>query len=121
MYDHKKRWGIADEPNWQRFFRKREVTHPIITTWDEFSEVDKEILLEVKKVMVSFLGDCKVGVHGSRIKGYWHEDSDYDIKVFKIPNEETKAKIVNHIWKYRIDLAYLGIENYGLELVIEIP
>jgi hypothetical protein len=62
-----------------------------------------------------------VGFGGSRIKGYWNDDSDYDVKVNKLPDSEQKAKIASHPWKCKVDISFCSPEHYEKENVIEIP
>ena len=116
----KKRWGIEDEPNWERFFKKRDVTHPVINSWDELGETDKEMLLYVKNVITSYIGECIVCLGGSRIKGYWNEDSDYDIKIYKLPEIEQLRSITSYPWKHKLDISFCSSEHYGIDRCIEI-
>ncbi len=81
--------------------------HPIINRWEDFSENDKTILLEIKKIIQSYLIDCKVFVFGSRIKGNWDENSDYDISIITdIKNNDLKNKVRNHNYPVEVDITF---------------
>lgn len=91
--------------------RKREIIHPPITTWDDFSDEDKKILTEVKDVIYSYLGECELYIYGSRVTGVWDDESDYDIIVFNFPDREIREKIINHNFSAKIDVQFRKIEN----------
>lgn len=120
MIDYKKRWGIEDEPNWEKFIRERPITKPIIKCWDEFSEEDKTILLNIKSIIQKEIGDCKIGIYGSRIKGYWIDESDYDIMVNKEVDEETSKKLKNHNFSVLVNISFYNDDLYSLQNKIEI-
>ena len=81
--------------------------HPIINNWNDFSEKDKTILLEIKKIIISYLNDSKVFVYGSRIKGNWDETSDYDISIItNIKNTDLKNKVKNYNYPVEVDISF---------------
>lgn len=121
MIDHKKRWGIEDEPNWERLVRKRPITHPIITCWEDVREEDKVLLLNTKKIIISELGDCIVGFRGSRIKGNWIEESDYDLITSRIPTEDVRQRISRYNYEAPIDIMFLDHATYLQQYRIDIP
>jgi predicted nucleotidyltransferase len=82
------------------------VIHPIINTWDDLSEDQKVILINIKNAISLFITDFKLILFGSRIKGNWTEDSDWDIIVLKDVDKETKDKIVKHKYDVIIDFKF---------------
>jgi predicted nucleotidyltransferase len=121
MIDYKKRWGIKDEPNGERFIRNRPITKPIITCWDEFREEDKILLHKIKTVIQEEIGDCNIGLFGSRIKGYWRDESDYDIIVNKSIDDETNKKLREYNYGVLINISFFDNDMYMSQIKVEIP
>ena len=91
--------------------------HPVINKWDEFLEDDKVILLKIKDIITSYLGDCKVYVFGSRIKGNWDKGSDYDIAIVSTEVDITlKNKIRNHNYTVEVDIMF-GFYHGMVEII----
>lgn len=91
--------------------------HPVITKFEEFSENDKIILLEIKYIVTSYLGECKVYVFGSRIKGNWNEESDYDIAIVSDKQDvNLRNRIRNHIYSVEVDIMF-GFYDEMVEIV----
>jgi septin family protein len=67
------RYPYVNNPFGFKLPEPKPIIHPIINKWDDFSEEDKIILSNIKKIISSDIGDCKVSIFGSRIKGYWTE------------------------------------------------
>lgn len=76
---------------------KRNPTNkPLIKDWEDFSSEDKQILSEIKNELTRYLGEYPLYLYGSRVKGNWTEDSDYDIiieKELSIEELETIKKL----------------------------
>lgn len=104
-------------------FRNREVHSPI-TKWEELQESEKEMLLEVKEIITSFIGECTILLFGSRIKGRWHDESDWDIFVITdINDKELYSKLKTYSYKSKIDMQFVNKSKMGRirEYTIEIP
>ena len=56
---------------------------------------EKEILAQIKKAILAIVPDAQVYLFGSRARGDWHDESDWDILVL---TQET----VNRSLKHRI-------------------
>lgn len=83
------------------------VIYPIIEKWEDFSEKDKKILSEIKRIILSYIGKCEVCVFGSRIKGNWDDESDYDIMVIStINNYNLINQVMNHKYDVEIDIVF---------------
>jgi predicted nucleotidyltransferase len=81
--------------------------HPVIKKWDDFSEEDKKTLSEIKRIIVSYIGECRVVVFGSRIKGNWDEESDWDLIVITdVKNSDLLLKVRNHTYKVETDIKF---------------
>lgn len=80
--------------------------HPKITNFNQIPEEQKIVLNRVKSFIVETIGDCQLTFYGSRVKGNWVEDSDYDIFVHKIVDEETKRYLKKHDYGARVDLLF---------------
>lgn len=91
--------------------------HPVITKWEEFSEGDKVILLGIKNIITSYLDKCKVYVFGSRIKGNWDNESDWDIAIVSdIQDFNLKNRIRNHNYYVEVDVMF-GFYDGMVEIV----
>jgi predicted nucleotidyltransferase len=121
IIDYKKRWGVFDEPNGERFIKKREVTKSIINGWDDFNESEKKILLNIKTLIQEILKDSEVALYGSRVKGYWIENSDYDIMVFGISSKEEQEIIRKIKFDFKVDFLFLQTEIIQNTVYIKIP
>jgi predicted nucleotidyltransferase len=97
------------------------IIHPVINEWDDFTESDKSILLEVKRKIISTIGEFKVSVFGSRIKGNWTDESDYDILINKklSVKELGILKEIDH--EVKVDILYYEHDSEHLFFSIEIP
>jgi predicted nucleotidyltransferase len=82
--------------------------HPKITKWEDFTEEDKTILSSIKNIITSYIGECKVTVFGSKIKGDWHENSDYDIAIYNTLDQETKIKLIKHEYGIKVDFKFIS-------------
>ena len=80
------------------------VIHPIITKWEQLTAKDQMILSDIKKVIVSKIGDCNLYLYGSRINGNWDENSDYDILIDKDVPFESIINLRNYDYGVKIDL-----------------
>lgn len=82
------------------------VIHPKITKWEQLTPEDQKILLDIKKVIVSKIGDCNLYLYGSRVNGNWDEDSDYDLVIDKHIPFETLIDLKEYNYGVKIDLNY---------------
>ena len=101
-------------------FKKAVITHPIIESYDELPEDQKTIISNTKNVIVSYIGECRMQLFGSRIKGYWTEDSDYDIVIYKVPNTETIDLLKKYGYEHGIDLCFTDRDQHITDKTIEI-
>jgi hypothetical protein len=84
---------------------RREIIHPIIKEWEDFSEDEKQILKNIKKSIEEvFQKEVFVCLFGSRIKGYWRENSDYDVCINENLTEDLKQQIRDKNPNIKIDL-----------------
>jgi len=116
---NKKRWPLLNNPFGIELPKPKPIIHPVINKWEDFTEEDKTILQNIKKIITLYIGDCRMGVYGSRIKGNWNEKSDYDIGVFTYPDESIQEKLRKYNYGVRVDLVFLG-EPENLILKVEI-
>jgi len=84
----KNRWPYLNNPLGFKLPEPKPVIHPIIEKWDDLPEDQKVVLTKVKTVIQALIGPCQILLFGSRVKGYWTEESDYDIRVNKVPSPE---------------------------------
>lgn len=80
------------------------VIHPIIYQWDDLPEDQKEELEIVKKIVYSIIGDCEISLFGSIVKGYWDEESDYDIIVHKEVSKDIATELKKQIYPRKVDV-----------------
>lgn len=101
------RFPYINNPLGFKLPEKAPITHPIITEFEQFSTEEKTLLLSFKDIIVSVLGDVKVCVFGSRIKGNWTEKSDWDLSVYYTDITKEKAlQIQNLLPKNIVDVKY---------------
>jgi predicted nucleotidyltransferase len=80
------------------------VIHPIIYQWDDLPEDQKEELEIVKKIVYSIIGDCEISLFGSIVKGYWDEESDYDLVIHKQVSKEVASELKKQVYPRKVDL-----------------
>jgi predicted nucleotidyltransferase len=80
------------------------VVHPIIYKWDDLPEDQKEELETIKKVVYSIIGQCDISLFGSIVKGYWDEESDYDLLVHKQVSKELISELRKQTYPRKVDL-----------------
>lgn len=105
----KRRWTREECPYPIPRGRRRpyEQTHDRITKWDDLAKEDKELLLKVKEIITSYLGDRVIKLFGSRINGNWIETSDWDVVIIgEIPSVEVINKIKNYDYGFRMDIQF---------------
>jgi hypothetical protein len=73
--------------------KKKSSNKPLIKDWEDFSEEEKEILSEIKYELTRYLGEYPLYLYGSRVKGTWTEESDYDIIIEKV-KQIIKAQLI---------------------------
>ena len=115
------RYPYVNNPFGFKLPEPKPIIHPIINKWDDFSEEDKIILSNIKKIISSDIGDCKVSIFGSRIKGYWDDKSDYDIIIHKTLSQEILYKLKNINYGVKVDINFYPDELFPIGSYIEIP
>lgn len=103
-----KKYPYIGNPLGFKLPEKKPVVHPIINQWDDFTEDDKTILQDIKNTIISNIGDCQVKVFGSRIKGNWTEESDYDIVVFGKISGENRKKLLTATYNVPVDIKFFA-------------
>jgi predicted nucleotidyltransferase len=81
------------------------VIHPIITKWADLSKDQKKDLRKIKKIIFSIIGECKISLFGSTIKGNWDDESDYDLVIHKEISKELLAQLKQQTYPRKIDLS----------------
>ena len=103
------RYPYINNPYGYKLPDRKHIIHPIITKWNDFTEEDKNILQNIKKVITSYIEeDCKIFVYGSRIKGTWDENSDYDIAINYSPSFEIQKQLIKYDYGVKVDLSFRG-------------
>ena len=80
------------------------VIHPIITKWEQLATNDQKILSDIKKVIISKIGDCNLYLYGSKVNGNWDENSDYDLLIDKTIPFDTLIELREYDYGVEIDL-----------------
>lgn len=67
---------------------------------------DKEILAQIKAAVLEVIPDAKVYLFGSRARGDWHEESDWDILVLtgKEVNRELRSRIHKAVYPISLEI-----------------
>ena len=99
-----KRYPYVNNPFGFKLPEQKPFIHPIIEKWEDFSDEDKKTLSEIKIIIISYVGECNVFVFGSRVKGNWDEESDWDLVIFsETKDNELKLKVKNHPYDVEVD------------------
>jgi hypothetical protein len=117
----KERYPYINNPYGFKLPEPNPIIHPVIKQWDDFTESDKSIFLEIKKKIISVIGDFKVSAFGSRIRGNWTEKSDYDVLINKELLTQELIALKEISYEVKVDFSYYA---YGAEppvFSIEIP
>ena len=120
QYKYKKMHSYLNNPYGFELPKPKLVIHPIIKKWDDFTEKDKIILQNIKRIIVSYIGECKVFVFGSRVNGKWDENSDYDIMVLKTSSKEIMETIRQYNYNILVDILFTEAKELTEENSIEI-
>jgi predicted nucleotidyltransferase len=117
----KERYPYINNPYGFKLPEQNPIIHPVVKKWDDFTESDKLIFLEIKNKIISVIGDFKVSVFGSRIRGNWTDDSDYDVLINKELSIEELDKLreINH--EVKVDASYCSYDTEVPFFSIEIP
>jgi predicted nucleotidyltransferase len=108
------RWRLIDDPRGYVLAKGREIVHPIITDWNQLPEDQKKELSIIKEYIYSKISNCELYLFGSRIKGTWNEESDYDIVIVvdEIPNKELIQELQLHNYGVDVDISFSRKEYY---------
>lgn len=102
-----KRYPYVNNPFGFKLPEQKPFIHPIIEKWEDFSDDAKKTLSELKRIIVSYVGECNVSVFGSRVKGNWDEESDWDLMVLSdIENRELMMKVKKHPYEVEVDINF---------------
>lgn len=103
---NKERYPYINNPFGFKLPERKPVIHPVINEWENFTEEDKTILSNIKKIITSYIGDYKITAYGSRLKGYWTEKSDYDIIVYFVPSIKIQNEIRTYNYDVKVDIQF---------------
>jgi len=110
----KERHKYVDNPYGFVLPKPKPVIHPLINHFNDFLEEDKIILNNIVSIVTSKLGEANIYIFGSRTKGNWDENSDYDILVEKDVDKQTRdfLKLYNFGVKVDINFSSKKIVNF---------
>ena len=96
--------------------KQKPFLHKKIKNFYDFSEYSILFLLTIKKEIEGVIGNCRVLVFGSRIKGNWDENSDWDIMVYSNPiTEKTKTILKNKMSLKKVDVSFKILTDKPLQ------
>ena len=81
--------------------------------YENYSEREKQILQKVTEIIQTELHPNKIILFGSRAKGSFHKQSDFDFAVdVNEPDNKIRRKLLNRIERisglYKIDIVFLS-------------
>jgi len=82
------------------------IIHPIVYNWDDFLDNQKQELQTIKSIIVSIIGECTLSLFGSMVKGYWDDDSDYDLVIHKDITKEQLGQLKSQTYPRKVDINY---------------
>lgn len=115
----KERYPYIGNPYGFELPKSKPVIHPKITKWEDFSEEDKVALSDVKNIIQSYIGNCKIAIFGSRIKGNWDDESDYDIQVYAVPSAQIQKELINYKYSIPVEIHFTGSKE-KIDIQVEI-
>jgi predicted nucleotidyltransferase len=116
-----KRYPYINNPLGFKLPEVKPVIHPIIEKWEDFTENDKTILQNIKSIIIGLAGEYKVYIHGSRVKGNWDENSDYDIIIEKKLSSDLVLDIRKLEYPVKVDIKAFEKVNEFFKNIILIP
>lgn len=110
MHNSLKRWSAFNNPFGFVPRTPKPIVHPVIKTFEEFNDKQKQDLLNIKEVIISKLGECNVYAYGSQVNGNWDEESDYDIIINNSPSEQDKIDLRKYNYGFEVDIKFTSFE-----------
>lgn len=107
---HNIRYPYVGNPLGFKLPEPKPVIHPIIYKWDELPEDQKKELEIIKKVIYSIVGECDISLFGSIVKGYWDEESDYDLVIHKEISKDLIKELRNQTYPRKVDINIINEE-----------
>lgn len=96
--------------------KRRSQLHPIINSYDQIEEKQKNEIEKITCFIEDVCPGSKIYLFGSRVKGTWIEESDYDLIVDIDPNSEGAEIIRNKKFNVKTDF-WFSKEPKGLEYI----
>lgn len=98
--------------------KTRVIDKPIINDYSEVED-ERRIKIEyVKDKVFSEIGVCDVYLFGSMIKGYWNDESDYDLIFYKHIDRDKQNYLKRFDYGFRVDISFSGSEKRGLGIKV---
>ena len=112
-------WKLSERPDSFIPYKGRPVHHEPAKEWKDLTLDNRNIYARIAKKVLNLFPEVTVHAFGSRIHGRWGEDSDYDVSVDLLTQEQIKEfeKVKPEIEGIRIDYKY----NYPGQKKILIP
>ena len=117
----KERYPYINNPYGFKLPEPNPIIHPVIKKWDDFPESDKLIFLGIKNKITSVIGEFKVSAFGSKVRGNWTDESDYDVLINKELSTEELIALNEIDYQIKADLSYCAYESEPPFFSIEIP
>ena len=122
---HQKRWKFSDYPCEgcpppPKLKEQAPIIHPIVTKYEELMGHQKVAVSSIKKVISNHVKDFKMNLHGSQVKGYWTEKSDYDLVVHAKVDEEIQKILIDYDYGYIVNISFTDTEHRLFPQSIEI-
>jgi hypothetical protein len=111
------RYPYLDNPFGFVLPQPKPMIHPKINNWDDFTDEDKKKILLLKSEIESIMGKCELSIFGSRIKGNWDNQSDYDLIIHNDVDIETKKLIRDHKYTYPCDISFGNINHDSVKII----
>jgi hypothetical protein len=85
----------------------KEKTHPTIYKFEELEDDDKKNLNNIKsQLYLKLEKEVSLFLFGSKVKGNWDKDSDYDIYVECVPSLELHSEIKKMNFGVKVDIFF---------------
>jgi len=77
-----------------------------VKQYEDFTNDQKAKLQHIKSIIVSRLGDCKIGVYGSQVRGNYDHTSDYDVRVYKDVSPADSKYLKGFDYGFKVDMFF---------------
>ena len=104
------RYSYIGNPFGYKIPDPKPIIHPIVYNCDDFLDIQKKEIEVIKRIILSIIGECKLSLFGSMVKGYWDNDSDYDLVIHKNITSEQLSQLRSQRYPRKVDINFTNTD-----------